>query len=196
MRRRRTFLVRRSRSARSRSRTDRLAKALCRLGVTRGDRVGIMLANCPQYMVSAFAILRLGAIVVNINPIYTAREFETVAKDSGVKVLITLDQLAPMVLDIRERCPVEHIIVTSLAEYSARSHPVAVHSEYAGAQRAHRVRPWIGSAVDRDRRRRCGRPPVHGRHDRHAKRSDAVARQHLRQRRPDRDLAQSRLPSR
>jgi len=103
------------------ARTDRLATALRRLGIARGDRVGIMLANCPQYIVSAFATLRLGAIVVNINPIYTARELETLTKDSGVKVLITLDQLAPMVLDVRKRCPVEHIIVTSLAEYSAEA---------------------------------------------------------------------------
>jgi len=103
------------------ARTDRLAKALLRLGVTRGDRVGIMLANCPQYIVAAFGILRLGAIVVNINPIYTAREFETLAKDSGVKVLITLDKLAPMVLDVRDRCPIEHIVVTSLPEYSAEA---------------------------------------------------------------------------
>ena len=54
-------------------RTDRLAQALVTLGIAKGDRVAIMLPNCPQYILATFATLRLGAIVVNINPIYTAR---------------------------------------------------------------------------------------------------------------------------
>jgi long-chain acyl-CoA synthetase len=102
-------------------RTDRLAKALVRLGVHKGDRVGIMLPNCPQYIICAFAILRLGGIVVNINPIYTPRELETVATDSGAKVLITLEKLAPMALEIRQRSAIEHVIITSLAEYAAEA---------------------------------------------------------------------------
>ena len=102
-------------------RTDRLAKALAQLGVGKGDRVGIMLPNCPQYIISAFAILRLGAIVVNINPIYTARELDNVVRDSGATVLITLEKLAPLALDIRAKCAIEHVIITSLAEYSAEA---------------------------------------------------------------------------
>lgn len=104
-------------------RTDRLAGALLGIGVRKGDRVGIMLPNCPQYIIAAFAILRLGGIVVNINPIYTARELENVATDSGVKVLITLDTLAPLALDVRARTAIEHVIVTSLAEYAAEAAP-------------------------------------------------------------------------
>ena len=50
------------------SRSDRLAAALSDWGLTKGDRVGIMLPNCPQYIIAAFAILRCGGIVVNINP--------------------------------------------------------------------------------------------------------------------------------
>lgn len=61
---------------------DRFATALARLGISHGDRVGIMLPNCPQYLISAFAVLRLGATVVNVNPIYTQREVLFVAKDS------------------------------------------------------------------------------------------------------------------
>jgi long-chain acyl-CoA synthetase len=100
-------------------RSDRLAAALLERGIAKGDRVGIMLPNCPQYIVAAFAILRLGAIVVNVNPIYTAREVLTVARDSGVRMLITLDRLAPLVLDVASQSRIEHVIVTSLAEYSA-----------------------------------------------------------------------------
>ena len=102
-------------------RADRLSKALVTLGVAKDDRVGIMLPNCPQYIISAFAILRLGAVVVNINPIYTARELQHVATDSGIRVLITLDRLAPLALEIRETSDIEQVIVTSLPEYSAEA---------------------------------------------------------------------------
>jgi long-chain acyl-CoA synthetase len=99
--------------------SDALAASLASLGITKGDRVGIMLPNCPQYLIAAFAILRLGAAVVNINPSYTPREILIVATDSGVRLLITLDALAPLVAGIRAQTSIEQIIVTSLAEYSA-----------------------------------------------------------------------------
>jgi long-chain acyl-CoA synthetase len=99
-------------------RSDRLAAALAHLTIAKGDRVGIMLPNCPQYVISAFAVLRLGAVVVNINPSYTARELLTIAADSGIRVLITLDALAPVALTLRGQTAIEHIVVTSLAEYS------------------------------------------------------------------------------
>jgi long-chain acyl-CoA synthetase len=100
-------------------RADRLATSLARLGITKGDRVGIMLPNCPQYIISAFAILRLGAVVVNINPIYTAREVLDVANDSGMCAIVTLDVLAPLALGVKKNTRIETIIVTSMAEYSA-----------------------------------------------------------------------------
>ena len=86
-----------------------------------------MLPNCPQYIIAAFAVLRLGAVVVNVNPTYTAREVLTLATDSGMRAMVTLDVLAPLVLEIRAKTRIEHVIVTSLAEYSAaRSAPPRV----------------------------------------------------------------------
>jgi len=100
-------------------RSDALAAALADLGIVKGDRVGIMLPNCPQYIIAAFAILRLGAVVVNINPSYTSREVLVVAADSTPRALIALDALMPVIAGIRDQTTVEQIIVTSLAEYSA-----------------------------------------------------------------------------
>src|SRR5689334_9113798 len=97
--------------------TDRLATSLSRLGVTKGDRVGIMLPNCPQYLIAFFAVVRLGAIVTNINPIYTPREVELVAKDSGMKAIIVLDLMVQTVLGVRANTAIENVIVTSLQEY-------------------------------------------------------------------------------
>ena len=98
---------------------DLLATALQKLGVVKGDRVGIMLPNCPQYLLSFFAVVRLGAIVVNVNPIYTPREVELVAKDSGMRAIIALDLLAPNIFGVRTNTAIEHVIVTSLLDYSA-----------------------------------------------------------------------------
>jgi long-chain acyl-CoA synthetase len=99
---------------------DKLAVALDKLGITKGDRVGIMLPNCPQYLIAAFGILRIGAVVVNINPIYTPREVELVAKDSGMRAIIAFDLVAPLVLGIQSNTDIENVIITSLQEYSAK----------------------------------------------------------------------------
>ena len=104
-------------------RSDALAAALAELGIVKGDRVGIFLPNCPQYIIAAFAVLRLGAVVVNINPSYTPREFLIVASDSTPRIVITLDALAPLVHAVRSQTSIEHVIVTSLAEYSAAATP-------------------------------------------------------------------------
>ena len=104
-------------------RSDALAASLAAMGIGKGDRVAIMLPNCPQYIIAAFGILRLGALIVNVNPSYTEREFLVIAADSTPRVLITTDALAPMVQNVRTRTTIEQIVVTSLAEYSAAAAP-------------------------------------------------------------------------
>jgi long-chain acyl-CoA synthetase len=103
--------------------SDRLAAALDGMGLVKGDRVGVMLPNCPQYAIAAFAILRHGGIVVNINPTYTARELLSVAVDSGMRFLLTLDALAPLARSVQADSRIEQIVITSLAEYASPSGP-------------------------------------------------------------------------
>ena len=62
-----------------------------------------MLPNCPQYLIGVFAVLRLGAIVVNINPAYAAPEVEHLVRDSGIRMLLTLDRLAPAAAALQTR---------------------------------------------------------------------------------------------
>lgn len=69
-------------------RADRLAASLHRHGLRKGDRIGIMLPNCPQYSIAFFAAMRLGLIVANVNPAYTHRELEAVANDAGLRALV------------------------------------------------------------------------------------------------------------
>src|SRR5262245_14123070 len=113
-------------------RSDAFAAALARFGIVKGDRVGVMLPNCPQYIVAAFAVFRLGAILVNVNPVYTAREVLVVAKDSRMRILLTLDRLAPLALGVRDQTHLEQVVVTSLAEYSSeRAAPPSVDGTVA-----------------------------------------------------------------
>ena len=105
---------------------DRLADSLRGLGVHKGDRVAIVLPNCPQQVISFFAILRRGAIVVQNNPLYTAAELHTQLADSGAKVAIVFDRAYETLLEARSGTAVEHIIVTSLTEYLPASKRLAL----------------------------------------------------------------------
>lgn len=133
--------------------SDWFALALRQLGIGRGDRVGIMLPNCPQYIVAAFAVLRAGAVIVNINPTYTAREVHDVAVDSGLRVILTLDAIAPVVAAAREGTAIEQVIVTSIAEYAAAAAttPSAAAAQQQGATATLRFADMV---------RGEGRPPV------------------------------------
>jgi long-chain acyl-CoA synthetase len=67
---------------------EKMAASLAASGVKKGDRVALMLPNCPQYMISFFATVRLGAIVTQINPMYVEREIEHILNDSGAETIV------------------------------------------------------------------------------------------------------------
>ena len=95
----------------------RLASGLHDMGVRRGDRVAIHLPNCPQFPISYYATLMLGAIAVPCNPTYVARELEHQVVDSGAETIITLSLTYPIVQDIRDRTPLKRVVVTNVKEY-------------------------------------------------------------------------------
>ena len=100
-----------------RERALRLATALDNFGIGKGDRVGIMLPNCPQFAIAFFGILRTGATVVAINPTYTPREFERLANDSGIRAIIAMDLIAAGMSSIIPSTKIERVIVTGIQEY-------------------------------------------------------------------------------
>lgn len=93
------------------------ASYLRQIGISRGDRVAIMLANTPQAVISYFGILMAGGIVVQTNPLYTERELEYQMKDSGAKAIITLDILYPRASKVMPKTNLQHIIVTAIKDY-------------------------------------------------------------------------------
>lgn len=94
--------------------TNRLASSLHLLGVKKGSRVAVMLPNCPQFVISYYAIVRVGAIVVNVNPLYTERELLFQLRDAGAETIITFVEAIPRVSSVREQSPLRNVIVTSL----------------------------------------------------------------------------------
>lgn len=94
-----------------------LANYLQQIGLQKGDRVSIMLPNCPQAVISYYGVLFAGGIVVQTNPLYTEHELEYQLKDSGATVLITLDMLYPKASKVKAKTNVKHLIITSIKDY-------------------------------------------------------------------------------
>ncbi|WP_336059163.1 long-chain-fatty-acid--CoA ligase [Peribacillus frigoritolerans] len=90
------------------------ARLLADEGIGKGDRVAIMLPNCPQYPIGFFGTLLNGAIVVQINPMYKANELMYVLKDSGARHIIVLDDLLPIVEAVIAETDVEKVLSVSL----------------------------------------------------------------------------------
>ncbi|MBM3397120.1 MAG: long-chain-fatty-acid--CoA ligase [Betaproteobacteria bacterium] len=93
-----------------------LAAYLQSLGLSQGDRVAIMMPNVPQYPVAAAAILRAGYVVVNVNPLYTARELEHQLKDSGAKAIVIIENFAATLEKCIAQTPVQHVVLASMGD--------------------------------------------------------------------------------
>ncbi len=95
----------------------RFANAIRELGVGKGDRVAIMLPNCPQLVIAYYGTLFAGAVVVMTNPLYMQRELEHQLKDSGASLIVTLDLLFHKVNSVVANTEVRNLIVTSVKDY-------------------------------------------------------------------------------
>ena len=95
----------------------RLANALGELGVQKGDRVGLHLPTCPQYVIAYYAALSLGAIGVNLNPMYTAEELKRIVADTGITTLITFDMVLPNIVQVCQAVAIPRVVVTRITDY-------------------------------------------------------------------------------
>ncbi len=86
------------------------------LGLTRGERVAIMLPNVLQYPVVMCGAFRAGLVVVNVNPLYTARELEHQLKDSGARCIIILENFAHILEAVIDQTSVEHVVTTGIGD--------------------------------------------------------------------------------
>lgn len=86
------------------------------LGLPKGARVALMMPNVLQYPIALFGALRAGYTVVNVNPLYTARELEHQLKDAGADAIVILENFAHTLEHVRARVPVKHVVVASMGE--------------------------------------------------------------------------------
>ncbi len=132
-------------------------------GMAKGDRIAIMLPNTLQYPVALFGALRAGLIVVNTNPLYTARELQHQLQDSGAKAILVLENFAHVVEEVARHTHLEQILVTAAGDMLG--FPKSLIVNYVVRHRRKQVPKWrIPGAVDFREALRAGRslplPPV------------------------------------
>ncbi|WP_133158582.1 long-chain-fatty-acid--CoA ligase FadD [Mixta theicola] len=86
------------------------------LGLSKGDRVAVMMPNLLQYPIALFGILRAGMVVVNVNPLYTPRELEHQLNDSGAKAIVIVSNFAHTLEKVVAKTSVRHVILTRLGD--------------------------------------------------------------------------------
>ena len=100
--------------------TDSLSSAFAAylqgLGLVKGDRVAIMMPNVPQYPATVAGILRAGYVVVNVNPLYTARELEHQLKDSGAKAIVIIENFGATLQKCIANTAVKHVVLASMGD--------------------------------------------------------------------------------
>jgi long-chain acyl-CoA synthetase len=90
------------------------------LKLSKGTKVALMLPNCPQYMISIFAVLQAGLVVTNVNPFYTVPEFTQQIDHSQAEVLIILSNFLPNIIHTLQNTPIKYVITTHLGDMLAR----------------------------------------------------------------------------
>ena len=97
--------------------SDACASAFASLGIRRGDRVALLLPNCPQFFIAQFGAWKIGAIVAPLNPIYTEQELEDPVRDSGIDTIVTLTRFYNRVKRVQPRTALRRVIATNIKEY-------------------------------------------------------------------------------
>jgi len=132
---------------------EQFSSVLASLRVAKGDRVGLVLPNCPQYVIAYYATLRIGAVIVGNNPLYTERELSHQLKDAGVEVCVTLDILYPKIGAVRDDVGLRDVVVGSVVDYlpfpltllaprTIRKHAVAAGEPWPPVPPGAKVRWW------------------------------------------------------
>jgi len=97
--------------------SDACASAFAALGVRRGDRVALLLPNCPQFLIAEFGAWKIGAIVSPLNPIYTEHELEGPLREHGVETIVTMTRFYERVKRVQPRTAITRVIATNIKEY-------------------------------------------------------------------------------
>lgn len=134
---------------------NKFSKGLQELGVKKGDKVGLFLPNCPNFVVAYYAVLKIGATVVNFNPLYAEKELEHQIEDSETDIMVTLD--LAMLFEKMEKClsttRLEKLIICKFTDILAFPKnilfPIVKRKDMANIRPQRRVF-WFHDLVDND----------------------------------------------
>jgi len=116
-------------------------------GLRKGDRIALMMPNVLQYPIAIFGALRAGLVVVNTNPLYTARELEHQLKDSGAKAIVILENFAHVLQDVVAQTDVRTVLVTAVGDLLGA--PKSWIVNFVVRHKRKQVKPWrIDGALD------------------------------------------------
>jgi long-chain acyl-CoA synthetase len=144
--------------------SDTFAAALVAQGVEKGDRVALLMPNCPQFVIGQLGAWKAGAIVVPVNPLYTERELSLVLRDCGAKTVLVLTPFYEKVKAVQPHTGLRCVIATNIKEYlpphlrllfsafreKKEGHRIALEQEdawFADLLRQHAQTPWPDIAV-------------------------------------------------
>ncbi len=97
--------------------TDRLAAAIAGLGVKKGDRVGIFMPNTPQFVLTFFAILKAGGVVVAVNPLYKPKEIIHQVNDAGIEIMFVMSNFYNVIKEAQPNTKIKKIVVTNIKDF-------------------------------------------------------------------------------
>ena len=133
--------------------SDAFAAAFAGLGVRRGDRVALLLPNCPQFLIAELGAWKIGAIVAPLNPTYTENELEGPLREHGIETIVTLTRFYERVKRVQPRTPLTRVIATNIKELLPAAAPLAVHARARAEGRRSRPvgagRPRLRGAAGR-----------------------------------------------
>jgi long-chain acyl-CoA synthetase len=109
--------------------TDRFANFLSSIGIKKGDKVVLFMQNCPQYVIAHYGIQKLGAIVGPASPMFKEWELEYEVNDLGARVIVTTDDLYPIVENIRGNTSLEEVLVTNYRDMAPSNPTIPVPKE-------------------------------------------------------------------
>lgn len=139
-------------------RSDELAAGLHELGLRRGDRLALLLPNCPQFVLAQFAAWKLGAIVVPVNPLYTGDELAGPLNETGATLIVALTAFYERVKEIQARTSLTRVVATNIKEHLP-PHLRALFTLLLEKKGGHRARLRDGDLWLRDLRRAGAGPP-------------------------------------
>lgn len=128
--------------------SDKFASYLAECGMQKGDRVAVFLPSCPQFHIAFYGILKLGCIHVPVNPMFKEQELLYELNDTNAKIILTTEDLYPMVDKVKNETSLERMITTSMLDFLPENPTIPVHPSLLSAKKENTRVPDLMMVLD------------------------------------------------